>query len=107
MSTHTAAAVVVRVCRDTQKVGRSTNLRRTSKTVMDLSRARIRSNTHARSRIGRPYIIVIIYIVNLHTRRHRVFARKRTHTSKYCLVYIYIIAGECVCGAGSNEGGGG
>jgi len=49
-----------RGCRDTQKVGRSTNLRRTSKTVMDLSRARIRSNTHARSRIGRPYPITYI-----------------------------------------------
>lgn len=60
---------------DTQKVGRSTNLRRTSKTVMDLSRVRIRSNTHARSRIGRPYSAhththnTHVYIASLHTQR--------------------------------------
>jgi len=86
--THTVVWWYIRRCRDTQKVERSTNLRRTSKTVMDLSRARIRSNTHARSRIGRPYII--IYIVN-HTLTYTdiVSAHKRTHTNKY-LIYIIL-----------------
>lgn len=86
--THTLIRSTIYIYRDTQKVGRSTNLRRTSKTVMDLSRARIRSNTHARSRIGRPYSIYTRALT------HNVFACKRasahTHTHNY-VIFIYIL----------------